>query len=178
MPLVKVMNKEYYFPAWRAITIGVLMVFVGLLPVMIFSLIDGSVISGLNFFLRLFTGFPEIMIGLLDLLILVSGVAYLLKARNIVWLKLDEHGLHYLPWGDGKPSRVKPLFNIFYLEASMVFVPYRDLVKAELIPSKWAGDLIRLHFKANAQKDIRAIPFNTAQKEEIIALVNERCNAQ
>ncbi len=178
MTLVKVMNKEYYFPAWRATTIGVLMVFVALLPVTIFSLIDGSVISGLKFFFELFTGFPEIIIGLLDLLILVSGIAYILKARNIVWLKLDEHGVYYLPWGDGKPSRVKPLFNIFNLKASMVFVLYRDLAKAELIPNKWAGELIRLHFKANAQKDIRAIPFNTAQKEEIIALVNERCNAQ
>ncbi len=172
------MNKDYYFPAWRAITIGSLMVFVGLLPLMIFSLIDRSVLSGLRFFVEMFTGFPEIIIGLLDLLILVSGIAYLIKARSIVWLKLDELGVRYLPWGDGKPSRLKPLFNIFYLEASMVFVPYRDITKAELVPNKWTGELIRLHLKGKAHKDIRAIPFKLVQKEEIVALINERCNAQ
>lgn len=170
------MDKAFYFPAKRAILIGFLLLFVGLLPVMMFLLIDRSILSGLAYFTELFTGFPEIIIGLIDLVILASGVLYITKANKIIWLKLDGYGIHYLPYGEGTPSRAKPLFNMFFLKESLVFISYAEVYRAELLQNKWTGDLIRLHLKNEQLKDIRSVPFSLKEKQEIIALVNKRCN--
>ncbi|WP_295767134.1 hypothetical protein [uncultured Mucilaginibacter sp.] len=170
------MTRHYHFPATRATLIGVILIFVSLLPLIIFSLIDKSIISGLKFYAELFTGFPQILLGLINLLIIISGVSYIIKSRKIVWLKLDDRGVYYLPWGDGAPSRAKPLFNIFYLEESLVFIPYRDVHFAKIRENKWTGGYIRLNLKGMEYKDIKSVPFTVVQKQEIIAIINEHCN--
>ncbi|MVN93023.1 hypothetical protein [Mucilaginibacter aquatilis] len=68
------------------------------------------------------------------------------------------------------------MFNIFNLEDSLVFIPYREVRFAELEENKWTGGNIRLNLKGMVYKDIRSVPFTLAQKQEIITIINAHCN--
>ncbi|MBD1393364.1 hypothetical protein [Mucilaginibacter glaciei] len=168
------MIKAYYLPASRAIAAGIILVLMGLFPLYFVMLTDHSVTAGFQFFLETFTGFPEVMLGIIFLVILISGILYLKNARKILRLKLDEQGVYYFPFGENRPSKYKPLFNLFFLKEKLLFIAYKDIIKAELIYDKWLGDVVILQLKNGQAKRVLAATLSLADKKEITILINSK----
>jgi hypothetical protein len=168
------MIKTYYLPASRAIITGVILVLMGLSPLYGVMLIDRSVTAGFQFFLELFTGFPEFILGAIYLVILISGLLYLKNSRKILRLKLDEKGIYYLPFGEGYPSKYKPLFNLFFLKGVLKLIPYNDIVSAEYVINKWWGDFVNIKLKNGQTRRLLTAPFTLADKKEVVSLINSK----
>ncbi|WP_374951053.1 hypothetical protein [Mucilaginibacter sp.] len=170
------MTKEYFLPRTRSIVIGVVLMLMGLSPVYFIALIDHSLEAGLSFFISMFTGFPQIILGLIFSVVLISGFIYLYNSGRIPRLKLDEKGVYYLPWGEEVPSKYRPLFTLFYLKAKLMFIPYRDISFAENISDKLWGDAVVIQLKDGSNRQIRTAPFTSADRQEVVALINSKTN--
>jgi hypothetical protein len=168
------MVKEYYLPRTRSIIVGVILVIMGLFPIIGVALIEHSIKAGLSFYLSGFISFPEIILSVIFLVILISGVLYLKNSGKIVRLKLDEKGVYYLSVGEGTPSKYKPLFNLFYLKEDLQLIPYSNIAKATCLNDKWLGTLIVLELKNGQIKRITALPVSIPNIKEIVTIINSR----
>ncbi len=167
------MTKLYYLPQSRSFTVGIILLLMGLSPIFGTVLLDEhhSLWAGFFFFAELFMGFPEFIIGVIYLVILISGVLYLKRSRTVARVKLDENGIYYLLIGESRPLL---LFNMFYLKAKLKLIPYNDIARAEYVVSKWKGDGITLHLKNGALKPLLGAVVSSADKMEIVKLINNR----
>ena len=168
------MIKEYFLPRTRSIVIGLVLILMGLSPVYFIALIDHSIGAGLSFFVSMFTGFPEIILGLIFSVILASGFIYLYNSGGILRLKLDEKGVYYLPLGEDVPSKYRPLFNLFYLKAKLKFIPYGDISSVEYIGDILLGDAVVIQLTDGGTRQIRTAPFTYADRLEVISLINSK----
>ena len=165
-------TKAYYLPASRTIIAGIILVLIGLSPIYRVMLIDHSVNAGFQFILETFTGFPEIILGVMCLVILLSGVLYLKNARKIIRLKLDEKGIYYMPFAEGNPSKYKPLFNLFFLKEALKFIAHNDIASAEFEVDKWRGNSVNIKLKNGETRRLLAAPFTLADKKEVVSIIN------
>jgi len=168
------MIKSYYFPASRAIIIGVILLLIGLSPIYGTMLIEHSVIAGFEFIRETWTGFPEIILGAICLVFFLAGFLYLKNFRKILRLKLDENGIYYMPFAEGTPSKYKPLFNLFFLKEAFKFIPYSSMVSAEYVVNKWLGDFVQIHLQNGQTIRLLTAPFTLADKNEIVAIINSK----
>jgi hypothetical protein len=170
------MTKEYFFPRIRSIVSGIFLLFLGLSPIYFSAIIDHSISAGFSFFASMFFGFPEIILGLILLIIQLSGIIYLLNSRSILRMKLDENGVYYLPWAETVPSKYRPLFNLFHLKATLRFIPYSDIRFAQHSVDKYWGAAVVIQMKDGSTLQIRTAPFTSAQRQEAITLINSKIN--
>jgi hypothetical protein len=167
-----IMIKPYYLPASRAITTGIILLLIGLSPLYGTMLIEHSVSAGFQFVIETFTGFPEIILGVMCLVIILSGALYLINARKILRLKLDEKGIYYMPFAEGNPSKFRPLFNLFFLKKTLKFIPYNHMASAGYVNSKWWGGFVRIDLKNGESRRLLTAPFTVADKEELATIIN------
>ena len=172
------MIKVYYFPPARAVIMGVVLVLIGLSPIYGVMLIEHSVTAGLIFFLESFIGFPQVILGIMCMVFFISGILYLINARKILRLKLDQRGVYYLPLGESTPSKYKALFNMFYLKENLKLILYSDIDKAEHIVDKWWGDFIKIQLKNGQSRRLVTAPFSLSDKKEVVELINSRAHGR
>src|SRR6187402_1026122 len=141
------MINAYYFPQSRALVTGIVLLLIGLSPLYGVMVIEHSATAGFQFFMELFTGFPQFILGIISLVFLLSGVLYLKNSRTILRLKLDEKGLYYLPFAEGNSSKYKALFDLFYLKRALKFIPYDNIALAEYVVDKWLGEFVLIRLK-------------------------------
>jgi len=67
-----IMIKTYFLPASRAILTGIILLLIGLSPLYGTMLIEHSLTAGIQFTLETFTGFPEMILGVMCLLFILS----------------------------------------------------------------------------------------------------------
>jgi len=170
------MTKEYFFPRIRSIIIGIILILLGLSPIYFVAIIDHSISAGVSFFASMFTGFPEIIIGVMFLIIQVSGSIYLLNSRKILRMKLDENGVYYIPLAETLPSKYRPLFTFFYLNAPLKFIPYTNIRFAQHSVDKHLDVAVVIQMKDGSTAQIFTAPFTSAQKQEVITLINSKIN--
>ncbi len=172
------MVKEYYLPQGKAIVIGIFLVLVSLCPVFITMMSDEhhSVIAGLQFFAEAFTSFPEIIVGIICLVILTAGLLYLINSNKIVRVRLDDAGIHYLPIGEGHPSKGRLLFSLFYYKTKLQFIAYSQIARAQFVQSKWQGSGISLHLRNGEVKQLLGATVPAACQQEVVEMINSRIN--
>lgn len=168
------MTKEYFLPGTRSIIGGFILILIGLFPIYFSALLDHSLVAGLLFYASMFTGFPQIILGLILLVFLLSGFRYLFNSRHILRLKLDEHGIYYLPFGEDRPSKYRAVFNLFYVKAKLRFIPYSDISFAENIAGNPWGNMIIIHMKDASTRQLRTAPFTSTDRQEVIDLINSK----
>jgi uncharacterized protein YqcC (DUF446 family) len=168
------MAKVYYLPASRAVITGLLLIILGLAPIFGVALLDHSLLAGLQFFAESFLGFPQILLGIICLLFLLSGILYLKNYRTILRLKLDDNGIYYMPFGEGIPSGYKALFNLFFLKEKLKFIPYEAIEDAAYVVNKWLGDFISLNLKDSSSKRLLTAPYSQKDKKELCSLINTK----
>jgi len=168
------MTKEYFLPRTRSVIGGVMLILIGLSPVYFTALLDHSLVAGLLFYASMFTGFPQIILGLIFSVFLLSGFLYLYNFRHILRLKLDEHGVYYLPFGEDRPSKYRAVFNLFYVKANLRFIPYNDISGAEHIADKVWGNMIIIRLKDASTRQLRTAPFTSTDRQEVIDLINSK----
>jgi hypothetical protein len=174
------MIKQYYLHQAKAITAGVFLVFIGLCPIFITMMTDEhhSVIAGLQTYVQMFTGFPQLILGLICLAILTAGVLYLKNSGKIVRAQLDDEGFHYFPIGESTPSKGSLLFSLFYYKTKLKFIPYTQIAGAELLRSKWQGNGIILRLRNGGVKQLFGAVVPTSHQQEVVDIINSKVTPQ
>ncbi|MFD2145453.1 hypothetical protein [Mucilaginibacter antarcticus] len=170
------MTKAYYFPTVRAIITGILLLLIGLSPIYGVMLIDHSVTAGIVFFVQGFFRFPEIILVIIFLVMIISGILYLINARKILRLKLEETGVYYMPFAESAPAKYKPIFNMFFLKERLKFIPYSDITCADYKVDKRWGDFVSIKLKNGQSVRLLSAPFTMADKKEVVAMINSKTN--
>lgn len=131
-------SKSYYLPPWRSITIGVILIIVGLAFTFMGVDIKNSFWNNIQWVLVSFEGVVEFLGSLLMLAFklgfLLGGYFFIKYADGVERARLDDKGLYYreIPKGSGASKLAMDA-------GPLTFIPYRSIKEITLKRTLWAG---------------------------------------
>jgi hypothetical protein len=165
-------SKSYYLPPWRSITIGIILILVGLAFTFMGVDIKNSFWNNIQWVLLSFEGVVEFVASLLMLAFklgfLLGGYFFIKYADGVERARLDDKGLYYreIPKGSGA-SRMA-------MDAGpLTFAPYKSIRDITLKKTFWAGWQLYLTLDSGMQPLTALGVLKQAEKQEIMERVKK-----
>ncbi|WP_374950748.1 hypothetical protein [Mucilaginibacter sp.] len=169
-------SKSYYLPPWRSLTIGVILIIVGLAFTFMGVDIKDSFWNNLQWVLISFEGVIEFLGSLFMLAFklgfLLGGYCFIKYSDGVERARLDDEGLYYraIPKGSGA--------NKLAMDTGpLTFVSYQSIRDITLKKTFWAGWQLYLTLDSGVQPLTALGVLKQAEKEEIFESVKQRVRA-
>lgn len=158
-------------PPWRSITIGIILIIVGLAFTFMGVDIKNSFWNNLQWVLVSFQGVVEFLASLLMLAFklgfLLGGYFFIKYADGVERARLDDKGLYYreIPKGSGASK-------IAMDAGPLTFIPYRNIKDITLKKTFWAGWQLYLTLDSGILPLTALGVLKQSEKQEILERVN------
>jgi hypothetical protein len=165
-------SKSYYLPPWRSITIGIILILVGLAFTFMGVDIKNSFWNNIQWVLLSFEGVVEFVASLLMLAFklgfLLGGYFFIKYADGVERARLDDKGLYYreIPKGSGASKMAMDA-------GPLTFVPYKSIRDITLKKTFWAGWQLYLTLDSGMQPLTALGVLKQAEKQEIMERVKK-----
>jgi hypothetical protein len=166
--------KTYYLSNARSVTVGVILILIGLSLTLIPIDWNGSVWSN---FQMIFLDFSDAanFVGSLLLLpfkvgFITIGIYFLQNSSKIVRAKIDSKGFYYKEAPTGRLGGLT--LDLFSLQ----FLPFANIKEVTYKSNRWIGDKIELTSTAGSVNLISLQPLKAMEKKEIVAILQAKIN--
>ena len=165
-------SKSYYVPPWRSVTIGVILIIVGLAFTFMGVDIKNSFWNNVQWVLLSFEGVVEFLGSLLMLAFklgfLLGGYFVIKYADGVERARLDNEGLYYreIPKGSGASKLAMDA-------GPLTFVPYKSIRDITLKKTFWAGWQLYLTLDSGILPLTALGVLKQAEKQEILEWVKQ-----
>ena len=165
-------SKSYYLPPWRSITIGVILIIVGLAFTFMGVDIENSFWNNIQCVLLSFEGVVEFLGSLFMLAfklgLLLGGYFFIKYADGVERARLDDKGLYYreIPKGSGASKLAMDT-------GALTFVTYKMIRDITYKKTFWAGGQIYLTLDSGLQALPALGVLKDAEKHEIVERVKQ-----
>ncbi|RYY35326.1 MAG: hypothetical protein EOP46_10405 [Sphingobacteriaceae bacterium] len=165
-------SKSYYLPPWRSITIGTILIIVGLAFTFMGIDIKNSFWQNIQWVLVSFEGVIEFLGSVLMLAFklgfLLGGYFFIKYADGVERARLDDEGLYYreIPKGSGASKMAMDA-------GPLTFVPYKSIRDITLKKTFWAGWQLYLTLDSGILPLTALGVLKQAEKQEILEWVKQ-----
>ncbi|MGY3211807.1 hypothetical protein [Mucilaginibacter sp. HD30] len=165
-------SKSYYLPPWRSLTIGVILIIVGLAFTFMGVDIKNSFWNNVQWVLLSFEGVVEFLGSLLMLAFklgfLLGGYFFIKYADGVERARLDNEGLYYreIPKGSGASKLAMDA-------GPLTFVPYKSIRDIALKKTFWAGWQLYITLDSGILPLTALGVLKQAEKQEILEWVKQ-----
>ncbi|MFD1256934.1 hypothetical protein ACFQ3S_09010 [Mucilaginibacter terrae] len=165
-------SKSYYLSPWRSITIGIILIIVGLAFTFMGVDIKDSFWDNLQWVLVSFQGIVEFLTSLLMLAFklgfLLGGYFFIKYADGVERARLDDEGLYYreIPKGSGASKLAMDA-------GPLTFAAYKTIRDITLKKTFWAGWQLYLTLDSGVQPLTALGVLKQVEKQEILEKVKQ-----
>lgn len=165
-------SKSYYLPRWRSMTIGIILIIVGLASTFMGVDITNSFWNNLQRVLISFEGVVEFLTSLLMLGFktgfFLGGYFFIKYADGVERARLDIKGFYFREIPNGSRAS-KVAMDI----GPLTFVPYKSIRDITLKKSFWAGWQLYLTLDSGVKPLTALGVLKQTEKQEILEKVNQ-----
>ncbi len=163
-------EKKYYLSSFRSLTIGIILILVGIGLSFIGFDIESSFWKNFQYMIIDFSSWGNFFFSLLLLIfklgLVLIGYFFIKYKNGIIRAKIDQKGLYYKELGSGnKYDKITFDLNPF------TFIPYSKIVNISYNESFWTGSILEIEINSEKKKLLTLNALSKRQKREIFETV-------